>query len=739
MKHLLAFSWALIVIACQPDHPDQEKGSFDILSYVDPFIGTADHGHVYPGPTYPFGMVQLSPDNGTAGWDWCSGYNWADSLIVGFSHTHLSGTGIGDLLDISVMPSIQSIDFSTSTEPRKSAYAASFDHANETASPGFYAVKLDNGIQVELTAGQRTGFHKYTFPTGSQPSLLIDLGFAINWDRPTDVGFNFISDSKITGHRKSTGWAKDQHVYFAMEFSHPCKPEIAVADSTTKQEAKIGTPITGKKLRTLLFFDAQTIEVRVGISSANIEGAMAALDAVQNESFASIKSQTEEAWRSELSKIRITSENEADKRTFYTSLYRTCLAPVLFSDQNGNYKGVNGKVVNAKTSNRYCIFSLWDTFRAAMPLYTITQPERVNDFIRSMLAHYDEYALLPVWSLHGNETNTMTGYHAIPPIADAYFKGYRDYDVQKAYTAMKASAMQDIRATDHYREYGFIPYDKAGQSVTRTLEYAYDDWCIAQMAKALDKQADFDLFMQRSRSYRPVFDAKTGFMRAKMADGSWKVPFDPQYSSHDFAIAEYTEGNAWQHSWFVPHAVEDLIALHGGNEKFITKLDSLFSISSEIRGDNASVDISGLIGQYAHGNEPSHHIAYLYNFADAHYKTQERVRHIMTSQYNDTPHGLCGNEDCGQMSAWYVFSALGMYPVNPADGKYHFGSPIFDEAEIMHHNGSSFKVIAHNNSAENKYVERILLNGEEYDGDFLAHTDLMDGGTLEFYMTSDYR
>ncbi|MEM6698466.1 MAG: GH92 family glycosyl hydrolase [Bacteroidota bacterium] len=650
------------------------------LKYVDPFIGTADHGHVYPGATVPFGMVQLSPDNGTQGWDWCSGYNWADSVIVGFSHTHLSGTGIGDLLDISVMPSLQALDFSQQVAPRASKYAASFSHENEKASPGYYAVNLDNNIKVELTTGQRFGFHRYTFPKESKATILLDLGFAINWDSPTETKINVIDETHITGHRYSTGWAKDQRVFFAMEFSEPFT-QFVIADSTAMKKEPSAN---GRQLRAQFQFEGQQeVKIKVALSTADIAGAEAALTKVESWDFEIHRTRAEKLWEKELSKIQVQTENEELKRTFYTALYRTCLAPTILEDELGNYKGVDGEVHASDGYNRYGLFSLWDTFRACNPLFTITQPDKVNDFIKSMLAHYDEYGLLPVWDLLANETNTMTGYHAIPVIVDAYLKGYQDFDAEKAFEAMKKSSMQNIRATDLYRANAYIPYDEAGQSVTRTLEYAFDDWCIAQMAKALGKEDDYQAYKKRSEFYKNLFDESTGFMRAKLKNGTWKTPFDPQYSSHDFSIAEYTEGNAWQHSWFVPHAVEDLIELHGGKEAFVQKLDTLFTTDSEIKGDYVSSDISGLIGQYAHGNEPSHHIVYMYNYANRFDKTQDRVREILQTQYNDTPHGLCGNEDCGQMSAWYVFSAMGIYPMNPVGGRYDLGLCLFDEAIFL--------------------------------------------------------
>ncbi len=714
--------------ACQPQSGETEN----LLQYVDPFIGTAEHGHVYPGATVPFGAVQLSPDNGTQGWDWCAGYNYADNVIVGFSHTHLSGTGIGDLCDISMMPAVAAVDFNTQPEdPKKASYAATFQHEKESAGPGYYSVQLDNGIKVELTAARHAGVQRYTFPEGAQKFVLLDLGFAINWDAPTETAIRMQDRMKsFTGYRFSTGWAKDQRLHFALDFSTPATG-ITIADSTALQTE---TDVKGRRLRALFMFPPETTElvVKTGISSADEQGARAALATVADKSFDQVKADAQQGWQQELSKIQVHTPDEDIKKIFYTSLYRTCLAPVVYSDPNGFYKACDGDVHQAGGYTRYDIFSLWDTFRAANPLYTITQPDKINDFIRSMLAHYEECGLLPVWSLLGNETNTMTGYHAIPVIVDAYLKGYRDYDANLAFEALKASAMQDIRGTNFYREFGYIPYDKDGQSVTKTLEYAFDDWCIAQMAKALGRDDDYQLFMQRAQSYRPLFDASTGFMRAKLSNGEWKAPFDPQFSDHNFDVAEYTEGNAWQHSWFVPQDVKGLIELHGGAAPFIAKLDSLFTVSSEIRGENASADISGLIGQYAHGNEPSHHIAYLYAYAGAHWKTQERARNIMETQYNSRPDGLCGNEDCGQMSAWYVFSAMGFYPANPASGIYILGCPMFEKVKIPLGEEKAFELAVKNYGQP--YIQSATINGQPLGRPYITHAELMAGASLELVM-----
>lgn len=724
------------LLACQPD-ADETDGSAQAPSdYVDPFIGTGDHGHVYPGATLPFGMVQLSPDNGTQGWDWCSGYNYIDSVIVGFSHTHLSGTGIGDLLDVLMMPTTATVDFTKEITDRNDYdYHSAFSHEREQASPGFYQVYLEAPrVDVSLTTTQRVGLHQYVFEQGANASVVLDLAFAINWDKPTSTAITMEDAHTLSGYRLSEGWAKDQRVYFVVTFSEPITNYVA-AENQTLLEA--GEAIEGDGSRAQLFFelaDGDTLLAKVAISTAEVEGARAALDELPHWDFEAVRQQAKETWDQSLNVIQAESMDETIKRVFYTALYHSQLAPVIYSDANGRYKGADNQVHTAEGYDKYGIFSLWDTFRANNPLFTLTQQARVNDMVRSMMDHYREHGLLPVWSLLGNETNTMTGYHAVPVLADAYLKGFRDYDAEEVFEAMKKSAMQDIRATDFLREYDYIPYDKAGQSVTRTLEYCYDDWCIAQMAQALGKAEDYEYFMRRARNYQNLFDPSTGFFRAKLSDGSWKTPFDPKYSSHDFTTAEYTEGNAWQHSWFVPHDVQGMINLHGGREAFVNKLDSLFSIDSEITGENASADISGLIGQYAHGNEPSHHIAYLYAYAGAPGKTQERVRNIMATMYTEEPTGICGNEDCGQMSAWYIFSAMGFYPVNPAEGVYVLGSPLLSGATLSLPDGKQFEVVAHNQSAGNVYVQSVSLNGQELDRTFITHEEIMAGGKLEFEM-----
>ncbi|MEM9324463.1 MAG: GH92 family glycosyl hydrolase [Bacteroidota bacterium] len=721
--------------ACNEVTEETDTATQPVTHWVDPFIGTAAHGHTYPGAVLPFGMVQVSPDNGIEGWDWCSGYHYSDSVIIGFGHLHLSGTGIGDLTDIRLMPTIRQVDLSTSAASRDDLdYRGYYKHDLEQASPGLYEVSLvDQGIEVALTATLRSGLQRYRFPAGaSSRSVVLDLAHDTNWDRPTEAMLEIVNDTLITGYRYSTGWAKDQRVYFAVTFSSPITSYIA-ADSTALQDTQ---PLVGTRLKSVFDFgevEGNNLLVRTGISSASVDGALKSLAESDGLSFDEVAKQAELAWGQALQKITISSSNEALKRTFHTAMYHANLSPVTYSDPNQEYKGPNGEVNVSDGYTRYDVFSLWDTFRAAHPLFTITQPDKINDMIQSLLAHYDEHGLLPVWSLLGNETNTMTGYHAIPVIADAYFKGFRGYDVEKAYEAMKASAMQDIRGVAFYKEYGYIPSDLEEESVTKNLEYAFDDWCIAQMASDLGKVEDADYFTTRAQSYQKIYDASSGFMRGKMSDGSWRSPFDPKRSEHR-SNTDYTEGNAWQHTWFVPHDVPGLISVMGGNEDFVVKLDSLFSLDSEITGDNVSVDISGLIGQYAHGNEPSHHVAYLYNYAGMPWKTQAQVREILRTQYTDQPDGLCGNDDCGQMSAWYIFSALGFYPVNPALGAYDLGSPLFEKAEINLGDGRMFTVLANGVSDDNLYVQSVKLNGEPLRKTYILHEEVMSGGVIEFEM-----
>jgi predicted alpha-1,2-mannosidase len=698
-----------------------------LISYVDPFIGTGGHGHTYPGATVPFGMVQLSPDNGTEGWDWCSGYHISSDSIAGFSHTHLSGTGIGDWCDISVMPNNGVIPINSNK------FKVKFSHKNEKASPGYYSVVLDNGIKAELTTTERCGLHQYTFPKGNTPVIRFNLGFHINWDRPTETFIKKVNDSTIVGYRYSKGWADVQRVYFAARTSVP----FASLQLNNGQQEVSANEATGKGVQCqMVFKDAgsKPILMKVALSSVSTDKALIALQEIKNWNFKQVKKAAEAQWETELAKIQINTKDEKHKRVFYSALYHTCLAPVLYSDADGNYQNVKGEVLTMKEGQRYTVYSLWDTFRALNPLFTITQANRLTSMMNTMIAFSDENGLLPVWDLSTWETNTMTGYHAIPVMADAILKNTKGIDLDKAYEAMKKSAMQNTRGTDVYRQYGYVPQDKYGSSVTVTVEYAFDDWCIAQVAKKLGKNDDHELFMKRSASWRNLFDPKTGFIRAKRSDGQWIEPFDPYLSEHDADKATYTEGNAWQHSFFVPHDIRGLAKMHGGNEQLIKKLDSLFSVSSEIKGENKSPDVSGLIGQYAHGNEPSHHIAYMYSFVGAPWKTAERIRMIIDSMYHDRPDGYSGNEDCGQMSAWAVWSILGLYPVNSASGQYVFGSPVVDEAIVKLPQNKKMVIRTKNNAKGHLYIQGVLLNGKPYHKAYIDHETLLAGGVLEFTM-----
>ncbi len=704
-----------------------------LISYVDPFIGTGGHGHTFPGATVPFGMVQLSPDNGRGGWDWCSGYHYSDSLIAGFSHMHLSGTGIGDWLDISVLPLTAPLDDTTQRITMR------FSHDDEQASPGYYQVMLNNGVNAELTATERCGYHRYTYPDGSTPIIRFDLAFHVNWDSPTETHISILNDSTLVGYRYSTGWAKVQKVYFAARTSKPIVRSILNdGQSASDMSDMVETYDKGKGASVQLFFDGnthQTIEMKVALSMTSYDKAIGALREIPTWDFNGIRKAAENKWESELQKIKINTQDDRLKRIFYTALYHTAVAPTLYSDADGTYQNANGAIkIMPEGTNRYTLFSLWDTFRALNPLFTLTQPQRYTDILNSLLAFHDENGLLPVWDLSTWETNTMTGYHAIPVLADAILKDWPGLDAERAYEAMLNSAYQDIRGVPDYIEYGYLPQDKAGGSVTVTLEYAFDDWCIAQVAKKLNKTADYATFMNRAKSYAHLFDSQTGFMRAKTSDGKFVEPFDPFWSEHDFDKSQYIEGNAWQHSFFVPHDVRGLAQLYGGNDGLNSKLDELFAAPSEMHGENISPDASGFIGQYAHGNEPSHHIAYMYSYIGEAWKTQERIHQIVDSMYHDRPDGYAGNEDVGQMSAWAVWSIAGLYPVNPASGEYVFGSPMADEVVFALPTNKTFTIRTLGSGTKNKYIQSVTLNGVPYENTYIRHEDLLNGGELVFKM-----
>jgi len=734
-KYFLFYIFFHFLFSCN-NVDTQKVVKADVSQYVDPFIGTGAHGHTYPGATVPFGMLQVSPDGGISKWDWCSGYHYSDSITIGFSHLHLSGTGIGDLYDIRFMPINKKVNIAKEIKTRDDIpYKSSYSHTDEVAYPGYYKVFLkDPKVKVELTSSLRTAFHRYTYQPKEQQSIIIDLGFAFNWDKTIQSQLKVEDKFTISGYRYSKGWAKNQKVFFVAKFSKSIKKYDLVADNKYVKEVNV---VNGVKTTAQLFFNDLSkgqIQVKVAVSSVSVQNAKENLASEKTTfNFDDVKEKAIKKWDKTLSKITVETPNDSLKTIFYTALYHTQVAPVTFSDVNGQMRKENDSIVT-RDFTTYSTLSLWDTFRAEHPLLTLTQPDKVTDIINSMLLYYEGKKTLPVWTLYANETNTMTGYHSIPVIAEAYLKGIKGFDIQKAYEAMKTTMMQDDRGLKQYKKYGYVPYDTLDESVTITLEFAYDDWCVAQVAKALGKEKDYQYFINRSKAYQHLFDAKTGFMRGKSKDGNhWHEPFDPKYSAHR-VHADYTEGNAWQHSWFVLHDTEELIKLHGGEEPFTQKLEQLFTESSEITGDNISADISGLIGQYAHGNEPSHHIAYMFNFANKPWRTQYWARKILKTQYNASPEGLSGNEDCGQMSAWYVLSSMGLYSYNPASATYQIGSPMFEKATIKISKNKTFTILADHASDKNIYIQSATLNGKEFNSTTLSHQEILQGGTLHFVM-----
>ena len=690
------------------------------LDYVDPFIGTGGHGHTYPGASAPFGMVQLSPDTRLDGWDGCSGYHYTDDVIYGFSHTHLSGTGVSDYGDVLLMPTTAKASLHNGTEwPDSSGYSSHFDKDREVAQAGYYSTHLsDWGVDVELTATEHVGIHKYTYPTDKTAYLTLDLNHR---DQLLDVDFEDISAREIVGKRISKAWATNQHVYFVIQFSQDVAP---VKD--------LSSPLGGRMSGVWRVENtSEPLIVKVGISAVSIEGARRNLEAEAPEwDFNTYKVTTQAKWESSLNKINLKGGTDEQLTIFYTALYHSMLNPNLFSDVDGQYRGMDGEVHQLPAGQKqYTIFSLWDTFRATHPLFTIIERDRTVDFLRTFERQYQDGGKLPIWELAGNYTGCMIGYHAIPVIADAQVKGIEGFDAPLLYEAMKHSSNEDILGLPSYRRFGYIPAGDEPESVSKTLEYAYDDWCIAQMATSLGETNDITNYLERAQTYKNLYDPSTKFMRAKM-DGSWFAPFDPSEVNYN-----YTEANAWQYSLFVPQDVTGLAELMGGFDQLEEHLDQLFTASSATTGRDQA-DITGLIGQYAHGNEPSHHMAYLYNYTGSPWKTQEKISQILDELYHAEPDGLSGNEDCGQMSSWYVLSAMGIYPVTPGSDVYAIGSPIFPEATINLENGKTFVIQASHASIENKYIQAATLNGEPLTRSFLQHGEIMAGGTLHFFMGS---
>lgn len=690
-----------------------------LTSYVNPFIGTGGHGHTYPGATLPFGMMQLSPDTRLDGWDGCSGYHYSDSYIYGFTHTHLSGTGVSDYGDILLMPT-NSVNFNNGSDGR-TGYRAHFSHDNEEASPGFYKVLLDSTqIKVELTVTARAGMHSYQFPDANDQYVILDLEHR---DKLLSSGIAVINEYELKGHRFSEAWAKDQRLYFHLRFS---KPFEWIADTTS---AALAT--TNQPSKAALHFknpDNDPIYVSVGISAVDEEGAKKNLDAeIGEKSFEQLKKEATEIWEKQLEKIVVESTSEAYKTIFYSALYHTMIAPNLYMDVDGRYRGMDLEIHQTVGFDYYTVFSLWDTYRAAHPLYTLIEPERTNDFIQTFLAKYDEGGIMPIWDLAANYTGCMIGYHAVPVIADAYLKGIRGYDAEKALQAMKHSATQTHLGLGSYQKFGFIPVEEESESVSKTLEYAYDDWTIAQMSKVMQKEEDYKEYITRAQFYKNVFDPQTKFMRGRFRN-TWFAPFDPFEVNFN-----YTEANAWQYSLYVPQDLQGLMNLMGGKDSLTAHLDRLFLAKTETSGRDQA-DITGLIGQYAHGNEPSHHMAYLYNFVNQPSKTQEKVYQILTELYTDAPDGISGNEDCGQMSAWYVFSSLGFYPVTPGSNQYIIGSPLFEKVTIALQNDLNFTIVADGISDDHHFIQSASLNGHPLNRTFLWHDEIVSGGVLEFKM-----
>jgi predicted alpha-1,2-mannosidase len=741
----------LCFFSCKKSESNHQKETdIDVLSFVDPFIGTGFHGHTFPGPVLPNGMVQLSPDTKLNGWDASSGYHYSDSTIYGFSHTHLSGTGIGDMGDVLVLPF-------TGNPTEKPI--ATFNKKNEHAEVGYYSVSFDNfKVKTELTTTKRVGFHKYTFDKDAEKQLLFDLGHILQETWGHSNVFNdieFIDDTTIRGLKHSKGWANSHKVYFYAKFSSPYTiDEIVVDDLEADTNEK---KHQGKNLYSYLSFDALTdnkpLLVKVSISAVDVEGAQKNMEAeLAHWDFETVKTEAKNAWKKELKRIKVSSKDTTQLTNFYTGLYHTMIAPMLYQDVDGRYRGMDKQTHHSENTN-YTVYSLWDTFRALHPLMTIIDEPKSIDYVNNLMLKYKEGGLLPKWPLANNYTGTMVGYPAVSVIADAMSKNLPNVDTALALEASITSASYRpdlVKPTDEPRkqrvmtlhnkyinEGKHIPSDKIVKSVSYGLENAYYDWCIAQIAKWNNNDSIANIFEKRALNYQLYFDAEVGFMRGKNEDGTWVSPFNPRFVNHQGA--DFVEGNSWQWTWFVPHDIEGLINLYGDKDAFTSKLDGLFTASSKMEGEHVSGDLTGLIGQYAHGNEPSHHIAYLYTHAGKSWKTQELVDQILKKFYTTQPDGIIGNEDCGQMSAWYIMNAMGFYQVTPGNPVYTIGRPLFGKVEIPLANGKTFTIVTENNSNENKYVQNVMLNGKKLDALFFTHDDIKNGSTLTITMGSEPR
>ncbi len=721
-EYVLLTITIIFLFGCNQSSPER------LTRYVNPFIGTDEDGHTFPGALVPFGMVQLSPDNGDRGYNWCAGYHYSSKNIGGFSHTHYSGTGAEDLCDISLFPLV---NMEASPKPIRSE----FSHQDEIAKPGYYSVYLKSfDIKAELTATIHCGLHRYTFPESKNAIIKLDLGVGNgvearvghNGDLPLECYFRKISNNTFVGSRRSIGFVGERIIYFAAQTSKPVDDVTIFADSVRVNSKEMGRAV---RLVSSLTFPGtkkgEQLLVKVAISSANVEGALAGLEEIKDWDFESVKNSASNAWEGELGKIRVTSGDQAFKESFYTAAYHCYFAPFRFDDALGNYTGADKKIYNGK--NIYTLSSLWDTYRAAVPLFTLTQTERQPAIIQTFLEFYKQHGLLPSWELYFNEANVMPGYHAVPIIADAMLKGIQGFDGDLAYEAMKTTANEDIRESDYYRQYGYVPddLDPRQRGVTKTVEYAFDDWCIAQVARRRNNSADYDEFMKRSGYWKNLFDSKSGFVRAKDSKGQWMLPFNPRES------IGFQEGNAWIYTWYVPQDLNGLITAMGGAGKFGQKLDSLYNATD---GRKSNLKNNGYYGLSEFSNEPSHHVPYLYSYIGKPWQTADKVNHILTNFYSNQPNGLCGNDDCGQMSAWYILSSIGFYPVNPVNGQYVFGSPLANQSVITLGNGKQFSVKAENLSKKNIYIQKASLNGMPYTRSYITHSDILKGGELVLSM-----
>ena len=701
-----------------------------LLRYVDPFIGSGYHGHVFVGTSVPYGMVQLGPNNIHKGWDWCSGYHYSDSILIGFSHTHLSGTGCTDLGDILIMPLNEIRTPRGNQDDIRDGYASRYSHDNEIARPEYYSLLLDRyDIKAELTATDRVGFHRYTYPDGKPASILIDLREG-NGSNAYDSYIRKIDDYTVEGYRYVRGWSPSRKVYFVLKSDKKIEQFTAYDDNTPKSwnQLKVAS------VKSVLTFGYEKeVKVKVAISSVSCSNALMNLQAeLSHWDFDKTVKMSADRWNKQLARMSVETDNEPAKRIFYTAHYHTMIAPTLYCDVNGEYRGMNDMIYTDPKKANYTTLSLWDTYRALHPLMTIVQPEMVDKVVNSMLSIYHQQDKLPIWPLMSGETNCMPGYSSVPVIADAYLKGFTGFDAEEALQAMKATATYEKqKGIPHVLEKEYIPAVKVHEATSIAMEYAVDDWGIAAMAHKMGKYEDAATYARRAHYYKNYFDSSIHFIRPKLEDGSWRTPYDPARSIH--TVGDFCEGNGWQYTFFAPQDPYGLIGLFGGDKPFTAKLDNFFT-NNDSMGEGASSDITGLIGQYAHGNEPSHHVAYLYAYAGEQWKTAEKVRFIMDEFYTDKPDGIIGNEDCGQMSAWYLLSSMGLYQVNPSDGIFVFGSPCFKKVEMKVRGGKTFTVEAPNNNKENIYIQKVYLNGKPYNKSYITYDDIINGSTLKFVM-----